>query len=100
MKKDWWTVPRFATLGFAVALVLGSYVEFTNYNRMNPILILISLISCPAALLTLLAMDVDPHTSTAAIFWLFVGLLNASIYALVGSILRKFVWRVPNLGHE
>jgi hypothetical protein len=96
MNKDRWTPSRFALLGFGITALLFAYRELTNYSEMNPILILVSIISCPASLLTLFLADIEPHTSAAVFVWLIIGVINSGLYAVAGAIARRFLWKMPS----
>jgi hypothetical protein len=91
MNRDSWTPSRFALLGFGITALLFAYRDFTNYSEMNPVLILASIIFCPASLLTLLLADIEPHTGTAACAWFIIAVINSGFYAAGGAIVRRFV---------
>lgn len=57
----------FAALGFAVGALHSGYLAFTNYARLDPILLRTSIVPCPPSLLSMFFMDIEPHTGEAVI---------------------------------
>jgi hypothetical protein len=86
-----------AVLGFVIAASLFAYLEFTNYSRLGPALLVASVILCPPSLMSLLFLDAEPHTSGIAIVWAMIGLINALLYWTIGRILARFLWRYDRL---
>jgi len=80
-------------LGFGIAGLLFGYLEWTNYARLNPFVIGATIVLCPSSLLSILFIDIEPHSVEAAFAWSFVGVMNAAIYAgagwMVGTRLFK-----------
>ena len=87
----------FSALGFAMAALLFGYLEFTNYARLNPILLYASIILCPPSLLSMLFLDIEPHTGEAVIAWAFIGVINSGLYAAIGTFVGRFLWKPHRL---
>ena len=75
---------RLALIGLAVATVLFTYLEVTNYASLNSILRAVAILLCPPSLLSVLFIDVEPRTSDFAAVWLAIGVVNAALYAAIG----------------
>ena len=78
-----------AVIGFVITAVLFAYIELTDYGPMNPVLLWISFLLCPASLLSVLLFDLSPHSVDMTIAWLIIGLFNAGLYAAVGKVIGK-----------
>ena len=84
----------FSGLGLAIAVALFAYLEFTNDAPLSPVWVGISVVLCPASLLSMLFMDIEPHTADAVVAWSLVGLINASFYWALASIIVRILLRV------
>lgn len=83
----------FAALGLAIGAALFTYLEFTNYAQLNAVWLGVSVVFCPPSLLSMLFMDIEPHTVEAVVAWSVVGLLNSALYAAIGAVVAKYLWR-------
>jgi hypothetical protein len=79
-----------AVLGFAMAAFLFAYLEFTNYARLRPMMLFASILVCPPSLLSMVLMDIEPHTGEAVIGWSVIAATNSVLYATVGSIVARY----------
>jgi len=52
-------------LGFGISLLLFAYLEWTNYAQLTPFAIAATIVLCPPSLLSMLFMDINPHTIEA-----------------------------------
>lgn len=80
---------KLGVIGLIVTALLFGYLELTNYAPMPPILRGLAILACPPSLLSLLFFDAEPHTASIAIVWLFIGLVNAGLYAFIGEVVRR-----------
>ncbi len=82
-----------AVLGFVITAALFAYIERTDYVPMNPVLLWISVLLCPASLLSVLLFDLNPHSVDMTIAWSIIGLFNAGLYAAIGKVVGKYLWK-------
>ena len=47
----------------------------------------------PPSLLSIPLFDIEPYPVGGAIFWLIIGLMNSALYAAVGSVVGRFLWK-------
>ncbi len=89
MSKDRSTILRFAAAGFEIAAVFVAFqmlmVKHSPWFTLNNILSAIFMIFCPPVLLTFPLLDVKIGTGGFYALWMAVALLNAGLYAVVGS---------------
>ena len=86
---------RFAIFGMAITAVFFAYLELTDpYNRSETLEWVLSVL-CPPSVLSLFLVDVflDQHSAMGAIGWFIIGLFNTGLYAAVGRIVGKYLWR-------
>ena len=83
----------FAALGLAIAAALFAYLEITNYSTLNRALLVAAITLCPPSLLSILIMDVEPHTGDMAVIWSVIALMNGALYAVVGAGLGRYLWK-------
>jgi hypothetical protein len=75
-------------VGFGIAVVFVSFqmlMEPSPWSPLNDILSAIFIIICPPVLLTFPLLDVEVGTGGFCILWMGVALLNAALYAVIGS---------------
>ena len=96
VRKPWQIVVGFALLGLAIATVLYVFAVFHDYTKPpNPkdlALAIASFILCPPTLPFLMCIDCEVIGWGGVIMYSIIGLLNAALYAVVGSVvagLRK-----------
>src|SRR6266705_1308437 len=80
-------------LGLAIGAALFGYLEFTNYSRLNPMLLSVSIVLCPPSLLSMLFMDIEPHTVEAVMGWSVIALINAALYGTIGAGVGRYLWK-------
>lgn len=85
----------FATLGFVVAAAIWVYANLIDSSppRFNFLVWDVFIFLCPPSLLTVPLIDVEPGTRDFALTWLVIGGVNAAIYAAIGWVAGKFIWR-------
>jgi hypothetical protein len=88
MNKDRRTVFRFAAVGLGVFVAWVIYQMLTNPSPWSPLNNLLSamfMILCPPVLLTIPLMDDEIGTRGIYVVWMIVAVLNAALYAAIGS---------------
>ena len=88
MSKDRQTIFRFAVVGFGVAvvwLVCHMLANPSQWSALNNALSVMFIISCPPVLLTFPLIDAEIGTVGTYLVWTVVALLNAALYAAIGS---------------
>jgi hypothetical protein len=61
-------------------------MEPSPWSALNNILSAIFMILCPAVLLTFPLLDVEIGNGGFSVLWMVVTLLNAAVYAVIGSV--------------
>ncbi len=95
MSKDRRTILGFATTGLGIVLVWLGYQTLTGpspWSVFNSFLSAMFMVLCPPCLLTFSLLDVEPGAFGVYVVWIGVALLNAALYAVIGSVyvgLRK-----------
>ena len=82
---------RLALVGFVFAAILFAYLEMTDYRPFEPALITVSFVLCPASVLSVGFLDIEPHSPLAILAWLLIALLNGGLYGLIGYAIGKYV---------
>ena len=88
---------RFASLGFAITAAFVTYQLLTDSQSpmtRNPLLMLTFVILCPPSLLSLPFIDLEVGTSGFYLLWLFIGMLNATLYASVRALIARRLKKV------
>ena len=88
MSKDRRMVFRFAAVGLGIPVVYVVYQMLTDPSQWSPLNNLVGVIFmvlCPPVLLTIPLIDVESGTGRFYVVWMIVALLNAAIYAAIGS---------------
>ncbi len=88
MSKDRRMVFRFAAVGLGIPVVWIVYNMLTvpsPWSLLNNILSAIFVILCPPVLLTFPLIDVEIGTGGSYVVLMVVALLNAALYAVIGS---------------
>ncbi len=86
---------RFAIFGMAITAVFFAYLELSDpYNRSETVEWVLSVL-CPPSVLSLFFVDVflDQHTAVGFLGWLIIGLFNSGLYAAVGMIVGRYLWK-------
>ena len=78
-------------IGFGVAAPLFAYLELTDYATPNLVLRLASFIFCPLSFLSLLFIDIEPHTVGAFGAWFVVALMNSVAYGAIGTFAGRYL---------
>jgi hypothetical protein len=90
MRRGWKTIIGFALLGLAIAAICYAYAAFYDYTKpMNGFdfaLVAISMVLCPPQLLFAACIDCEVIGRGGLIMYSIVGVLNAALYAAVGSV--------------
>ncbi len=88
MSKDRRTIFRFAAVGLGINVVWIVYQMLANpspWSSLNNLLSVIFMILCPPVLLTFPLIDVEIGDGGSYAIWTVVALLNAALYAAIGS---------------
>jgi hypothetical protein len=97
MSKNKKLVLGLAGFGLAITAVFVAYQVLTDSSSASPLstldalVILGFVILCPPSLLAVPLIDVEPGHEAFYIVWIFIGLMNAFLYALVGLVV--VVWK-------
>lgn len=86
-----------AVLGFLVTSVIWAYSELTDSSPPRPFnlpLWTAFVVLCPPSLLTAPLIDVEPGSTDFTIAWLVIGLLNSTLYGVIGVIVGRFRWKL------
>jgi hypothetical protein len=87
----------FAALGFVIAAAIGAYSQLTDSSPPRPLNVPLwttFMILCPSSLLSVPMIDVEPGSVDFVIMWFVIGLVNSSLYAVVGMVLGRLRWKV------
>jgi hypothetical protein len=86
-----------ALFGLAITAAIYASIRFTPDaeppSRAAIFLGVISIILCPPSVLSVPLFDIDAYTAPGAILWLLIGLVNSGLYAAIGAILGRFLWK-------
>jgi hypothetical protein len=88
MSKDRRTIFRFAAVGLGIDVVWIVYQMLANpspWSPLNNLLSVIFVILCPPVLLTFPLIDVGIGDGGSYAIWMVLALLNAALYAAIGS---------------
>jgi len=83
----------FRVTGLGIAGALFSYLEFTNYRPLKPALLGAAIIFCPPSLLSLMFLDIEPHTAEEVFGWLVIGVINSALYGAIGALVGRYLWK-------
>lgn len=81
-------------LGFEIAAVVLAFVMLRDSSpppTFSPPLLTFEIL-CPPAFLSFILMDID-SAAAIAIVWLVIGILNAALYAVIGTLIGRFCWK-------
>jgi len=94
-----------ASLGLLIAVIIWAYSELTDSSPPRPFnfpLWMAFTTLCPTSFLSVLLIDVEPGSGSFALMWVVIGLLNSALYATIGAVVGRFLWkldeRVPEPG--
>jgi hypothetical protein len=83
----------FAIFGTAITAAFFAYLEFLDpYNR-SEILQWVLFVLCPLSVLSIFLLDVDKHSAMGFIGWFIIGVFNSGLYAAVGMVVGRYLWR-------
>jgi hypothetical protein len=88
MTKDRRTIFGFAAVGLGIFVVWILYQMLavpSPWSPLNNLLSVIYMILCPPVLLTFPLMDIEIGNGGTYAIWTVVALLNAALYAAIGS---------------
>jgi hypothetical protein len=88
MSKDSRTILGFAAVGLGIFVAWIVYYTLTDpspWSPLNNILSVIFMILCPPVILTFPLLDVKIGSGGVYFLWTLVALLNAVLYAVIGS---------------
>ena len=88
MSKDRGTILRFAATGFGIAIFfvgIQMLLEPSPWSYLNNILGAAFMILCPPVILSFTLLDVEIGAGGLYVVWMVVALLNAAVYAVIGS---------------
>ena len=88
MNRDRRTIFRFAVVGVGMPAGWVVYQVLVNPSPWSPVtslLPMIFVILCPPCLLTFPLIDVEIGDGGSYVIWVVVALLNAALYAAIGS---------------
>src|SRR5437879_6599665 len=84
-------------LGLVIAAAIYISIAYTDYTKTpsatQAVGGAILVVLCPPSLLAIMLFDVEPYSMPGAALWSLIGLLNAGFYAVVGTLVGKFLWR-------
>jgi hypothetical protein len=94
MRERWKTISGFAVLGFAITSCFYVFNTYHNYpNTAGPLGLMLdvaNVILCPPILLFMWCIDCEYGTPAGIeVNLIIVGLLNAALYAMVGTALAR-----------
>src|SRR5713226_6249085 len=86
---------RFAIFGMAITSVFFAYLELSDPNNRSETLEWVLSVLCPPSVLSLFLVDVflDQHSANGFVGWFMIGLLNSGLYAAVGMIVGRHLWK-------
>jgi hypothetical protein len=82
-------------LGLVIAAVFFAYFE-SDPRPGSPAALWaagVALALCPGSLLFVTWIDIEPQTTTFAIMWMVIGLINFALYGAIGSVVSRFRWK-------
>jgi len=89
VSKDRSTILTFALVGLGITVVFIAFqmlmVEHSPWFTLNNILSAMFMIFCPPAVLTFPLLDVEIGSGGFYFLWMVVALLNAAVYAVIGT---------------
>ena len=97
MSEDRRTILRFAAVGLGIFVVWIFYQMLANpspWSPLNNLLSVIFMILCPPVLLTFPIIDVEIGDGGTYAIWTGLALLNAALYAAIGSAYVG-LWKKP-----
>jgi hypothetical protein len=85
----------FAIFGMAITAVFFAYLELSDPCNRSEILEWVLSVLCPPSVLSLFLVDIflDQHSINGFIGWFIIGLLNSGLYAAIGVVVERYLWR-------
>jgi hypothetical protein len=93
MSKQRRLTVRLAVIGMAFTSVFFAYLAFTDTDARNETVLRILGVLCPPSPLSVVLIDVEKGSSPAAIVWLIIGLVNSGLYAAIGWVVGRYLWK-------
>ena len=87
-----------AIAGFVVAGSICAYTQLTDASpqHVNAPLWAAFMLFCPAALLAIPLIDIEPGTPGFFVMWLIIAIMNSGLYAVTGFVVGHFLWKREN----
>lgn len=95
----WHRMKRFANLrevpiawalaGAASTCTLVAYQFLTNFTPFPKLLRIVFVILCPASVLSVAFIDIEPNIAQFFFLWGVIALLNSALYAWIGARVRR-----------
>jgi drug/metabolite transporter (DMT)-like permease len=84
--------------GFVIAGGVCAYTQLTDASpqHVNAPLWAAFMVFCPAALLAIPLIDIEPGTPGFFVMWLIVAIMNSGLYAVIGFVVGYFLWKREN----
>jgi hypothetical protein len=90
IRRPWKNIVGFALLGLAVAAGAYAYAAFFDYSKpttgLDVALTIVSVVLCPPQLIFGFCIDCEVIGWSGFMMYSIVGILNATLYALIGFI--------------
>ena len=67
----------FGSIGLMVTAVLFAHLDLTNFATLSIPLDFTAILLCPASLMSILFIDVEPHSSEIVVVWSVIAPTNA-----------------------
>ncbi len=93
MSKNWRIILLFAAIGLVIAVVFFTYLELTILEERSSVVLFIGNVLCPPALLSVFLFDFDARSIMGFLGWSIIALLNAGLYAAIGTLVRRLAWK-------
>lgn len=88
---------RFALVGILITAAIYASIPYIHYtetpNVIERVLGFMSVVLCPAGLLAVPLFDIEPYSAPGVVLWSLIALLNMGLYAVVGALVGRFLWR-------
>src|SRR5579872_2570070 len=96
------TAIRFAFIGLLITIAMYAsipYVHDTEHpSVIEGILGNMAIVLCPAGLLAVPLFDIEPYSPPGVVLWSLIALLNMGLYAGVGTVAGRFLYRRRAVG--
>jgi drug/metabolite transporter (DMT)-like permease len=86
-----------AALGLAITAISWAYNAYSDYSRPMDAkrfaLVSTLVVLCPPSLLSIPFWETEPDTPPGIIIWLVIGVMNAALYAGIGTLVGRSHWK-------